>query len=633
MDDPLVIAGERFSSRLILGTGGAPSLSVLERAIVASGAEVVTVALRRLDPDAHGSVVDVLDRTGVRTLPNTAGCFTAREAVLTARLARDAFATDWVKLEVIADERTLLPDPVELLSAAEQLLDEGFVVLPYTNDDPVTATRLAELGCAAVMPLGSPIGSGMGICNPYNLAIIREQVTVPVVLDAGIGTASDATRAMELGCDAVLLASAVTRAREPEQMAEAMRRGVEAGRLAYRAGRIPHRRYAEASTPWEGRPAAVILPPLLVLTDRSQTGGRPLLDVVRATVAGGARAVLLREKDLPGPERARLVAALRTALAGVDGVVLAASDAHLDADGVHLAAGDPFPAPRPPIVGRSCHGADELREAAREGCTYATLSPIYASGSKPGYGPALGPAALAAAPLPVFALGGVTPDNAPGCVAAGAAGVAVMGTVMRADDPAVGCRGVDGPARRGGDLVNPPVALTIAGSDSGGAAGIQADLKTFAALEVFGTAAVTVLTAQNTTAVTAVRPVDTDFVVAQIDAVLADLDVAAVKTGLLGTADTVDAVAGYAAAGRLPNLVVDPVMVASTGTRLLDVAAERAYLAHLVPHAVVFTPNRREAGRAARWDGGDALGPTRRGPRAVRGGCADRRRHRRRRGR
>jgi thiazole synthase len=254
MDDPLVIAEERFSSRLILGTGGAPSLSALERAIVASGAEMVTVALRRIEEGAHGSVVDVLDRTGVRTLPNTAGCFTAREAVITARLARDAFATDWVKLEVIADERTLLPDPVELLSAAEQLLDEGFVVLPYTNDDPVTATRLAELGCAAVMPLGSPIGSGMGICNPYNLAIIREQVSVPVVLDAGIGTASDAARAMELGCDAVLLASAVTRAREPEQMAEAMRLGVEAGRLAYQAGRIPRRRYAEASTPWEGRP-------------------------------------------------------------------------------------------------------------------------------------------------------------------------------------------------------------------------------------------------------------------------------------------------------------------------------------------------------------------------------------------
>jgi thiazole synthase len=254
MDDPLRIAGTALSSRLILGTGGAPSLRSLERAIVASGAEVVTVALRRIDPTAPGSLVDVLERTGVRTLPNTAGCFTAREAVLTARLARDAFATDWIKLEVIADERTLLPDPVELLVAAEQLVDDGFDVLPYTNDDPVTARRLAELGCAAVMPLGSPIGSGMGIRNPYNLAIIREQITVPVILDAGVGTASDAALAMELGCDGVLLASAVTRARDPEQMADAMRRAVEAGRLAHLAGRIPRRLYAEASTEWEGRP-------------------------------------------------------------------------------------------------------------------------------------------------------------------------------------------------------------------------------------------------------------------------------------------------------------------------------------------------------------------------------------------
>ena len=254
MDDPLVIAGTTLTSRLILGTGGTPSLNVLERAIVASGAEVVTVALRRLDPSAPGSIVDVLERTGVRILPNTAGCFTAREAVLTARLARDAFETDWVKLEVIADEHTLLPDPVELLRAAEQLLDDGFTVLPYTNDDPVAAWRLAELGCPAVMPRGAPIGRGMGIRNPYNLAIIRERVSVPVILDAGIGTASDAALAMELGCDGVLLASAVTRARDPELMADAMRRAVEAGRHAYRAGRIPRRHYAEASTPWEGRP-------------------------------------------------------------------------------------------------------------------------------------------------------------------------------------------------------------------------------------------------------------------------------------------------------------------------------------------------------------------------------------------
>ena len=189
-------------------------------------------------------MLDVIERTGVRVLPNTAGCATAREAVLTAQLAREAFETDWIKLEVIGDERTLLPDPVELLDAAEQLVDEGFTVLPYTNDDPVTATRLAELGCAAVMPLGAPIGSGMGIRNPYNLAIIREHVSVPVILDAGIGTASDAALAMELGCDGVLLASAVTRARDPERMAAAMRHAVEAGRLARLAGRIPRRLYA-----------------------------------------------------------------------------------------------------------------------------------------------------------------------------------------------------------------------------------------------------------------------------------------------------------------------------------------------------------------------------------------------------
>jgi thiazole synthase len=255
MDDPFVLVGEQLGSRLILGTGGAPSLDVLERAIRASRTELVTVALRRIDPTAPGSIRDVLKRTGVRPLPNTAGCFTAREAVVTARLAREAFGTNWVKLEVIADERSLLPDTTELLDAAEQLLDEGFTVLPYTNDDPVVARQLAELGCAAVMPLGSPIGSGMGIRNPYNFAIIREQVSVPVVLDAGVGTASDVAFAMELGCDAVLLASAVTRAREPEQMAEAMRKAVEAGRLAYRAGRIPRRLYAEASTSFEGMPA------------------------------------------------------------------------------------------------------------------------------------------------------------------------------------------------------------------------------------------------------------------------------------------------------------------------------------------------------------------------------------------
>jgi thiazole synthase len=253
MDD-LVIADEKFSSRLLLGTGGVPSLEVLERAIVASGTQLVTVALRRVEASTTGSLLEVLDRCGVRLLPNTAGCRTAREAVLTAHLAREAFDTHWVKLEVIGDEDTLLPDPVELLDAADTLVTEGFTVLPYTNDDPIVARRLADLGCAAVMPLGSPIGSGLGIRNPHNIALIRESVAVPVVLDAGIGTASDAALAMELGCDAVLLATSVTRARDPERMATAMRHAVEAGFQASRAGRIPRRWYAEASTPMQGLP-------------------------------------------------------------------------------------------------------------------------------------------------------------------------------------------------------------------------------------------------------------------------------------------------------------------------------------------------------------------------------------------
>ena len=254
MEDPLVIAGEELSSRLIMGTGGARSLDALEQALVASGAEIATVALRRVDPAAKGSVIDVLQRVGCRVLPNTAGCFTARDAVTTAQLARDAFETPWIKLEVIGDDRTLLPDPVELLVAAEQLVDDGFVVLAYTNDDPILARRLEDLGCSAVMPLGSPIGSGMGIRNPYNISLIVEGAKVPVILDAGVGTASDAAIAMELGCDGVLLASSVTRAHEPAMMAEAMRKAVEAGRLARRAGRIPRRLYAEPSTPQEGAP-------------------------------------------------------------------------------------------------------------------------------------------------------------------------------------------------------------------------------------------------------------------------------------------------------------------------------------------------------------------------------------------
>src|SRR3954468_19792808 len=229
-DTPLEIGGRPLRSRLILGTGGFKALDTLAEATRATRAELVTVALRRIDPQARGSLADVLEGCGVELLPNTAGCYTARDAVVTARLAREAFGTEWVKLEVIGDDRTLLPGAPELLLAAEELVDDGFVVLPYTNDDPILARRLEDVGCAAVMPLGSPIGSGMGIRNPYNMSLIVERANVPVILDAGVGTASDAALAMELGCDGVLCASAIARAREPVGMARAIRTAVEAGR-------------------------------------------------------------------------------------------------------------------------------------------------------------------------------------------------------------------------------------------------------------------------------------------------------------------------------------------------------------------------------------------------------------------
>ncbi len=254
MTHPLRIAGREFASRLILGTGGFTNHEIMAEALPASGTELCTVALRRLDPAARGSILDVLEAAGVQVLPNTAGCFTARDAIITAQLAREAFETDWIKLEVIGDDRTLLPDAVELVAAAEELVDDGFVVLPYTTDDPVLARRLEDVGCAAVMPLGSPIGSGMGIRNAYNISIMVERAGVPVVLDAGVGTASDAALALELGCDAVLCASAISRAHDPVAMARAIRLAVEAGALARGAGRIPRRRYAEASTPEEGLP-------------------------------------------------------------------------------------------------------------------------------------------------------------------------------------------------------------------------------------------------------------------------------------------------------------------------------------------------------------------------------------------
>ena len=361
----------------------------------ASGTALATVAVRRVDPGTRHSLVDLLDGLGIRILPNTAGCFTAADAVLTARLAREAFATDWVKLEVIGDDRTLLPDPIELVEAAEQLVDDGFVVLPYCGDDPVVARRLEQVGCAAVMPLGRPHRErARASATPTTSSSSSSRRTVPVILDAGIGTASDACLAMELGCSAVLVASAVTRAEDPARMAAAMRHAVAAGRGARLAGRITRRFVAEASSSFEGMIGA-----------------------------GG--------------------------------------------------------------TGR-----------------------------------------------------------------------------------------MTGPGRRD---ATPAVALTIAGSDSGAGAGIQADLKAMSALGVFATTVVTAVTAQNTAGVTAVHPVPTEVVGAQLDAVLDDFDVAAVKTGMLATTATVRLVADRAAAGDLPSLVVDPVMVASTGRRLLDDDAVATY--------------------------------------------------------
>ncbi|GAB08497.1 thiazole synthase [Gordonia araii NBRC 100433] len=246
---PLRIGATEFSSRLIMGTGGATNLAVLERALIASGTELTTVAMRRVSADTGTGVIEMLRRLDIAVLPNTAGCHTTAEAVLTAQLAREAVQTDLVKLEVVADDKTLLPDPIETLDAAQALVAEGFTVLAYTNDDPVLALRLQDAGVAAVMPLGSPIGTGLGIRNPHNIELIVSRATVPVVLDAGIGTASDAALAMEVGCDAVLLATAVTRADNPESMATAMRHAVAAGHLARHAGRIPQRFWAQASSP------------------------------------------------------------------------------------------------------------------------------------------------------------------------------------------------------------------------------------------------------------------------------------------------------------------------------------------------------------------------------------------------
>lgn len=252
--DALVIADRAFTSRLVVGTGKYPSHEVMQAAHIASGTEMVTVAVRRIDLSATGvkSLLHWIDREKIFLLPNTAACFTADDAIRTARLGREAGLSHWVKLEVIGDEQTLFPDNEALLEATRVLVKEGFVVLPYTNDDPIACRKLADAGAAAVMPLGAPIGSGLGIQNPNNLLIIKSQATVPVIVDAGVGTASDAAIAMELGMDGVLMNTAIAGARDPEAMALAMRHGVMAGRLAWRAGRISRRMYAVASSPVDG---------------------------------------------------------------------------------------------------------------------------------------------------------------------------------------------------------------------------------------------------------------------------------------------------------------------------------------------------------------------------------------------
>ena len=255
-EEPWTLAGLTLTSRLLLGTSRYPSTQVLLDALDASGTGLVTVALRRVDPkqrDDGESLYELLTARGLALLPNTAGCFTARDAVLTAELGREALGTSLVKLEVIADEETLLPDVEELLVAARDLVSRGFQVLPYTNDDPVIARRLEEIGCVAVMPLGAPIGSGLGIRNPHNIQLIKERAGVPVIVDAGVGTASDAALAFELGVDAVLMNTAVAQARQPVRMARAMRAAAIAGREAYLAGRMPRRFYGEASSPMDGR--------------------------------------------------------------------------------------------------------------------------------------------------------------------------------------------------------------------------------------------------------------------------------------------------------------------------------------------------------------------------------------------
>ena len=479
-EDRWELAGLSLGSRLLLGTARYPSRQVLLDALAASGTELVTVAVRRVGLGAGGeNLYDALRERGLHLLPNTAGCFTARDAVLTAELGREALGTDLVKLEVIADEDTLLPDVEGLLAAARELVGKGFRVLPYTNDDPVTAKRLEDLGCAAVMPLGAPIGSGLGIRNPHNIELIRSRARVPVVVDAGRGDrlrrrdrvrAGRRRRPAQHGGGARARprphgARHATRgpggarcvARRPDA-AEVLRRGVEPVGRADPGGTGP-RPLTDAG----GELGPASLPRLMLVTDRHATGGRDLVDVVEAAVAGGVGLVQVRERDLAEAAVEALLGRLLGRLRG-SGARLVVNGhpalARALGIGLHLPAAAPSAAPRLTFTGRSVHDEDEARLARAEAVSYVVAGPIFPTSSKPGH-PGAGVALVARlgrilAPTPILAIGGLTPERVGSVLEAGAYGVAVRSAILGAAEPARAARafadalaGVQSAERRG----------------------------------------------------------------------------------------------------------------------------------------------------------------------------------------
>jgi thiazole synthase len=449
MDDALVIAGKQFGSRLLIGTGKYPSHEVMKRCHEASGAEIVTVAVRRLDLNAKGeaSLLHWIDTRRMTLLPNTALCYTAEDAVRTCRLAAELGMSKWVKLEVLGDERTLFPDVEQTVAAARTLVKEGFTVLPYTSDDPVTARKLEDAGCAAVMPLAAPIGSGLGIRNPHNIRLIREVVKVPVIVDAGVGTASDVAIAMELGCDGVLLNTAV-----PGEGPGAHGAGDEPpSRRVGRPSPAASRGRRTAQPRARSRAWSTEAPKLILLTDWTlpEEAHRAALEVL-ATLGPD---LCIQHRDPGAPvrgflERARWLAGLTRA-----GGAQLAINGRLDVAllvGAHLHL--PVDAPRPAEVrprlpsslwlSAAVHSAEELRGAS--GCDAVLLSPVYSPGSKPGDSrPPLGAEGFerlvrAAGPTPCYALGGMTPPRLGSL--AGASGVAVQSAILRAADPAAAAR-------------------------------------------------------------------------------------------------------------------------------------------------------------------------------------------------